>query len=376
MRRALSLAARARGKTSPNPMVGAVVVRRGRIVGEGFHPAAGEPHAEVLALREAGERARGATLYVNLEPCCHLRKRTPPCTPMLIQSGLIRAVVAMEDPQREVSGRGIDLLRKNGILVEVGTMELEAKRLNAAYTHFVERGRPFVMLKVAATLDGWIAAPDGSSRWITGEKARRRVHRLRAEADAVLVGIGTVLADNPLLTARIRGRRDPIRIVLDTHLRIPLSARLLESVGPRTIIATVEGSSSLRFSEIVGRGAEVWTLPERGGKVDLSALMERLAEEKVISLLVEGGSGLSAQMLRGGWIDRLLLFFAPKLMGGADARPIFEGRGAFRLSDAVRLEDLRIERLGEDLLLQGIPEMSAPDRTEDPDPSPQEARRK
>ncbi|HET6369641.1 MAG TPA: bifunctional diaminohydroxyphosphoribosylaminopyrimidine deaminase/5-amino-6-(5-phosphoribosylamino)uracil reductase RibD [Nitrospiria bacterium] len=356
MRRALALAARGRGRTRPNPMVGAVVVGHGKIVGEGFHPEAGKPHAEVFALREAGAKARGATMYVTLEPCSHTRKRTPPCAPALAQSGLRRVVVAMEDPNPDVSGSGIALLRKKGIVVRVGVMEREAKKLNEAYAHFVTAVRPFVTLKLAATLDGRVAAPDGSSRWISGERARTLVHRLRAEADAVLVGIGTVLADDPALTTRIKGKRDPLRIVLDGRLRVPLRSRLfhLDSNAP-TVVAATSLASARKIRRIESLGGKVWVLPGRGGKVELSALMKRLAEEKVTSLLVEGGSRISGALLREGLVDRFLLFLSPKLMGGEDSRPLFSGKGARRLSEAIQLEDARVRRIGDDFLIEGVP---------------------
>lgn len=354
MQRALSLARRGRGRTSPNPMVGAVVVRKGKIVGEGLHPGSGQPHAEVFALKSAGTHTRGATLYVTLEPCCHTQKLTPPCVPTIVQSGLKRVIIGMKDPNPKVSGRGIAYLRKKKVEVNLGVLESEVRKLNEAYTHFVTTGQPFVILKIAATLDGRIAAPDGSSQWITGEKTRRFVHQLRSEVDAVVIGIGTLLVDDPMLTTRIKGGTDPLRIVLDSRLQVPPSARLFHTPSKApTVIVTTPKASSEKSRMIQALGADVWTMPEQGGRVDLSAFIKRLSEEKIVSLMVEGGSQIAGAFLREGYVNKILFFLGAKLMGGEDAQAIFSGRGASTLAEAIALKNVRHQRMGDDLLVEG-----------------------
>ena len=356
---ALCLAAKGRGRTSPNPMVGAVVVSRGDIVGQGSHRKAGGPHAEVLALSQAGSRAKGGTLYVTLEPCSHLKKRTPPCVPLVISSGVRRVVVAMVDPNPQVRGRGVAQLKRAGIRVEVGCLEVEARQLNEAYIHWVQTGRPFTILKAGMTLDGQIATAGGESQWITGEAARLRGHRLRAEVDAVLVGIGTVLRDDPQLTARTGGDpvrlapRQPLRVVVDSRLRIPLRAAVLQRQDEaHTVIATTRAAPSTKIAALQGRGIDVLVLPAAGGHVDLAALWTRLGQLGVTSLLVEGGSDLNAAALRAGLLQRLMCFIAPMLLGGQDAKGLFGGLSPRRLREALPLKNLRSEPVGRDMLIQ------------------------
>lgn len=356
---ALCLAAKGRGRTSPNPMVGAVVVSRGDIVGQGSHRKAGGPHAEVLALSQAGSRAKGGTLYVTLEPCSHLKKRTPPCVPLVISSGVRRVVVAMVDPNPQVRGRGVAQLKRAGIRVEVGCLEVEARQLNEAYIHWVQTGRPFTILKAGMTLDGQIATAGGESQWITGEAARLRGHRLRAEVDAVLVGIGTVLRDDPQLTARTGGDpvrlapRQPLRVVVDSRLRIPLRAAVLQRQDEaHTVIATTRAAPSKKIAALQGRGIDVLVLPGAGGHVDLAALWTRLGQLGVTSLLVEGGSDLNAAALRAGLPQRLMCFIAPLLLGGQDAKGLFGGLSPRRLREALPLKNLRSEPVGRDMLIQ------------------------
>lgn len=356
---ALCLAAKGRGRTSPNPMVGAVVVSRADIVGQGSHRKAGGPHAEVLALSQAGSRAKGGTLYVTLEPCSHLKKRTPPCVPLVISSGVRRVVVAMVDPNPQVRGRGVAQLKRAGIRVEVGCLEAEARQLNEAYIHWVQTGRPFTILKAGMTLDGQIATAGGESQWITGEAARLRGHRLRAEVDAVLVGIGTVLRDDPQLTARTGGDpvrlapRQPLRVVVDSRLRIPLRAAVLQRQDEaHTVIATTRAAPSKKIVALQGRGIDVLVLPAAGGHVDLAALWTRLGQLGVTSLLVEGGSDLNAAALRAGLPQRLMCFIAPLLLGGQDAKGLFGGLSPRRLREALPLKNLRSEPVGRDMLIQ------------------------
>ena len=362
---AVRLAARARGRTSPNPMVGALVVSGRRIVGRGYHRKPGGPHAEVLALRSAGRRARGATLYVTLEPCLHTNKRTPPCVPVLITSGLRRVVVAMRDPNPLVSGRGVSRLRQAGIRVTVGCLLEEAERLNERYVHWMRTGRPFVILKAAMTLDGKIATAGGESRWITGEAARRHAHRLRSEVDAVMVGIGTVLRDDPRLTARLADRRStgsrvrqPLRVVVDSRLRISPAARVLSPgapAGPRpaVVVATTARAPKVRIDRLRRKGVSVIVLPAQQGRVPLRACLSRLARMGVTSMLLEGGSELNASALRAGLVNRVLFYIAPTLLGGRDAKGVIGGQGPQRLADALSVTDLQTRWIGPNLLLEG-----------------------
>ncbi len=352
MRRALRLAARGRGHVSPNPLVGAVVVKRGRVVGEGYHQQVGGPHAEVHALRDAGGKARGATVYVTLEPCCH-HGRTPPCTEALIAAGVARVVAAVGDPDPRVNGRGVKALRKAGIEVEVGVLEREARRLNEAYFKRVTTGLPFVSLKAAMSLDGKIATATGESKWITGEKARAFGHRLRAEHDAVLTGIETVLADDPELTVRLARGRNPLRVVADSRARTPATARIIHADDRPAIIAVTDRAPASRTRALAAAGAEVWTLPAHEGRVDLEALLRRLAEHGVQSVLLEAGGTLAAAALAANLVDRLYLFVASCLVGGAHARTPVEGPGAPRLDECWRVQNLRTRRVGEDVLIMG-----------------------
>ena len=356
---ALRLAAKGRGHTSPNPMVGAVIVNRGKIVGQGSHRKVGGPHAEVLAVSQAGSRANGGTLYVTLEPCSHLKKRTPPCVPLVITSGVRRVVVAMVDPNPQVSGRGIAQLKRAGIQVEVGCLEAEAQQLNEAYIHRVQTGRPFTILKAGMTLDGQIATAGGESQWITGDEARSQAHRLRADVDAVLVGIGTVLRDDPQLTARLGSDpvqlapRQPLRVVVDSRLRIPLRAAVLQrQEDAHTVIATTRLAPLKKIERLQARGIDVLIMPNAGGHLNVTALWTRLGQLGVTSLLVEGGSELNAAVLRAGLPQRLMCFVAPLLLGGQDAKGLFGGISPRRLRDAVLLKNLRMEPVGRDMLVQ------------------------
>lgn len=355
MARALALAARGLGTTSPNPPVGAVVVRRGQVVGEGYHRRAGGPHAEVLALRRAGRRARGATLYVTLEPCCHLDKRTPPCVPAIIAGGIARVVVATRDPNPKVRGCGLVALRRAGLRVDLGVGRAAADQVIEPYRTLVTSGRPFVTLKIASTLDGKIATARGESRWITGPAARRVVHLLRARADAVLTGSGTVLADDPSLTPRMgaaRGRA-PLRIVLDPTLRVPLRAKVLTDRQAPTLIVTTETGAAANRAALRKIGAEVLVLPSRRGRIQWRALLSELGRRGIASLLIEGGAEVNASALRDGAVDRVLFFLAPRLLGGRDAVGAVGGLSPARLSEAVALKRVAVLRVGPDILVEG-----------------------
>ena len=356
MRRALALARRGIGKTSPNPAVGCVIVNEGGIVGEGWHRKAGTPHAEVHALRMAGELARGADVFVTLEPCAHYGK-TPPCTEALIRAGVARVFVGMTDPNPLVSGRGLAALRDASIHVECGVLENECRRVNEPFVKHVTTGRPFVILKSAMTLDGKTATSTGDSRWVTNELSRRYAHRLRAMVDAVMVGVGTLIADDPQLTCRmgVRGR-DPSRVIVDSRLRTPPTAALFGlASSARTLIATTE-PESVRAGALVDAGAELLPCREEDGRVDLADLLLRLGARGVQSVLLEGGRELAGAALRGGLVARVLLFYAPKILCSEDGFGLCGGPGPRLMADAKRLRDITVRRFGEDILVSGYPE--------------------
>ncbi len=355
MRVALRLAARGKGRTRPNPPVGAVVVKAGKVVGAAYHQAAGEPHAEVLALERAGSRAGGATLYSTLEPCLDFPgKRTPPCVPEVVRRRIRRVVIGTEDPNPGIAGRGIAALRRRGVRVDAGILGESAAELIAGFASRVTRGRPRVTLKVAQTLDGKIAAAGGASRWITGPGARHLVHRLRAESDAVIVGIGTVLADDPALTARgIKNARQPVRIVMDGRLRTPPGCRLFTEPGGAVWIATLEDAPREAARALEGRGARLLRLPGRDGRVDLQSLIELLGREGFNEVLLEGGSRLIGAALRQNVVDRVIWMIAPRILGGDDAIVAVGGPSPKNLSEALDLKNVRIRRLGPDLVVTG-----------------------
>jgi diaminohydroxyphosphoribosylaminopyrimidine deaminase/5-amino-6-(5-phosphoribosylamino)uracil reductase len=354
MARALELAERARGLTSPNPMVGAVVVADGQVVGEGFHAAAGRPHAEVEALAVAGDRARGATLYVTLEPCSHWG-RTPPCAPAVLDAGVRRVVAALQDPNPAVAGQGLELLRRAGLTVTVGVLQADAERQNRVFLTAMRQGRPHVTLKAAMTLDGKIADAHGESQWITGEAARREAHRLRSEADAIVVGILTVLRDDPQLTVRLSRPwpREPLRVVLDTQARTPPGARLITAgTADRAVIVVAESAAPAdRLRRLGETGATIVTLPRRGDHVSLPELLGHLHGREIRSLLVEGGAEVHGAFLEAGLVDRVAVFLAPRLMGGREAASMIAGGGR-SLKDALRLGPLSVQAVGEDLLIE------------------------
>ena len=352
MKRALRLAEKGRGRTSPNPMVGAILVKKDDVVGQGYHAKAGEAHAEIIALLRAGEEAKGATLYINLEPCTHYGK-TPPCAPQVIKAGVKRLVIGMEDPNPLVGGKGIKALKKAGLDVRVGILERECRRLNEAFCKYILEKEPFVTLKVAATLDGKIATRGGDSKWISGEDSRRFVHKLRDQVDGVLVGIGTVLTDDPLLTTGIKGGRDPYRIVLDSRLKIPEEARVIGDFPARVVIAATELAPEDKIDRLAKRGVRIMTLPSKEGRVDVKSCLFKLGEIGITSLLVEGGSRVNGSFLDEGLIDKLLLFLSPKVIGDFQAPGIFGGKGVFRLQEAIPLKEMKAKRIGEDVLLEG-----------------------
>ena len=352
MREALGLARRGAGATSPNPMVGAVVVADDAIVGRGYHPHRGDPHAEVFALRDAGVRARGATLYVTLEPCAHWG-RTPPCTEAIIGAGITRVVAAMIDPDPQVRGRGLHRLAEAGVATRVGVAERDALDLNEAFVKHRTAGLPWVTAKWAMTLDGRIATRSGDSRWISGEPSRAAVHEMRAAADAILVGIGTVLQDDPALTARGgAGGRSPRRVILDSTLRVPPGARVLAPDGTPVVVATTERVDPGVRRALEARGAEVFTAGGVDGRVDLRALLRHLARRDVLSVLVEGGSAVLGAFADAGLIDKVVAFVGPLIVGGPAPSPV-GGRGVEALAQAWRVGRLTVRQLGDDAVVEG-----------------------
>jgi diaminohydroxyphosphoribosylaminopyrimidine deaminase/5-amino-6-(5-phosphoribosylamino)uracil reductase len=354
MRMALRLAEKANGRTSPNPMVGAVVVKNGHTVGRGYHRKAGEPHAEAIALKKAGAAAKGATLYVTLEPCSHTNKRTPPCTPLVIQSGVKKVVIAMIDPNPHVSGGGIRTIRKSGIELVTGVLEAEARKLNEAFVKHVTTKMPFVTLKTAQTLDGKIATASGESKWVTDEKAREEGRRLRDINDAILVGINTVLKDNPSLTTRIPGGRDPIRVIVDSKLRIPLNAKvLIQKSAAKTMIATLSNVPEGKIKKLQDAGAEVLPIESAHGRVDLRDLMKKLGKKGIMSVLIEGGAEVNASALKSGIVDKIVMFIAPTIMTGKDSLCSIGGISPEKLGHAIKLRNVTSRFVGQDLMIEG-----------------------
>jgi diaminohydroxyphosphoribosylaminopyrimidine deaminase/5-amino-6-(5-phosphoribosylamino)uracil reductase len=358
MNMALDLAAKGQGFTSPNPMVGAVVVKDDQVVGRGYHKIAGGSHAEVNALEAAGEFAKGATLYVTLEPCNHTG-RTPPCTRKILELGVARVVAAMKDPNPKVAGNGAEFLKQNGVQVTTGICEAQAQKLNEAFVKYVHTGRPFVMAKCAATLDGRIATRTGDSKWVTGESARRYVHQLRHETDAIMVGINTIRNDDPSLTTRLPGSQgsDPARVILDTHLSISPDARVLRqaSAAPTILVAgpPVAGNKKRAFEKA---GARVIEVVLENDLIDMNALMEQLGAMELTSLLIEGGSQVLASAFNRAVVDKVFFFYAPKILGGDDGVPICSGPGAELMGECIGIRDIAVRRLGDDVLIEGYVE--------------------
>ena len=352
MTRALELAARGRGRVEPNPMVGAVLAQGDAVVGEGYHERFGGPHAEVNALAQAGPRARGATLYVTLEPCCHYGK-TPPCTRAVVAAGVSRVVAAVQDPFAAVAGQGFRELAEAGIEVSVGLLEAESRALNAPYFKLRTLGLPFFTAKWAMTLDGKTATRSGDSRWVSSEASRLYVHELRSLADAVLVGVGTVLADDPTLTSRIPNARNPRRVVVDSSARTPLDSQLIRTLDQAPVITAVsEDAPRDRVSRLESAGCQVLVLPARQDRIDLDTLARRLGAMELTNVLSEAGGILTAALLEARLIDRVVVFLAPKLVGGKDAPGAIAGLGIDRMADAIALEGVELRQLDQDILVQ------------------------
>ncbi|MBU4258377.1 MAG: bifunctional diaminohydroxyphosphoribosylaminopyrimidine deaminase/5-amino-6-(5-phosphoribosylamino)uracil reductase RibD [Desulfobacteraceae bacterium] len=357
MKMALDLAKKGLGFTSPNPMVGAVVVKDGRVVGKGFHEAVGGAHAEVNAIDDAKTLTEGGVLYVTLEPCNHMG-RTPPCTLKIIEAGIKRVVVAMKDPNSDVKGGGIDYLKNKGIDVTIGICEDEAKRLNEAFIKYVETGLPFVTLKCAATLDGRIATRTGNARWVSGEESRRYVHKIRHAVDAIMVGVNTVKVDDPSLTSRLDNMNglDPVRIILDTNLSISEEARVLQldsDSDSDTIIITCNSVSENKKRRIEKKGVKVIEAPVKDGLIDLASLMVQLGTLEITSLLIEGGSRVNASALSAGIVDKVIFFYAPKILGGDDGIPMCMGPGPDLMKHCIPVKNINVYRFGDDIMIEG-----------------------
>lgn len=354
MKRAIELSKLGVGHTNPNPLVGAVIVKDGRIIGEGYHAFYGGPHAEVNAFKNASEDVKGATMYVTLEPCSHYGK-TPPCANAIVEKGISKVVVGMEDPNPLVAGRGIEILRNNGIEVITGVLEEEVKKLNEIFIKYITTETPFCILKTAMTLDGKIATVTGDSKWITNQESRKYVHQLRHRVTAIMVGIGTILTDDPLLTTRLDENKgvDPVRVIIDTYARIPLEAKVLNlNSDAKTIVATTEKADKNKLKALEEKGAEIIKTPIRDNKIDLAYLMKALGEKKIDSVLLEGGSTLNYSALNEGIVDKILAFIAPKIIGGSNAKTPVGGEGKKYIKDAFILDNINILRFDQDIMIE------------------------
>ncbi|MCX6631934.1 MAG: bifunctional diaminohydroxyphosphoribosylaminopyrimidine deaminase/5-amino-6-(5-phosphoribosylamino)uracil reductase RibD [Candidatus Solibacter sp.] len=350
MREALDLARKGRALASPNPLVGAILVREGEVVGRGFHTYAGLHHAEIIALAQAGEKARGATLYLNLEPCSH-QGRTPPCVDALILAGVARVVAPVADPNPLVAGQGFAKLREAGVEVEVpAEFAAEAEKLNEPFLHFMRSGRPLVTLKTAITLDGKISAPDDNRGWITSERARAHVQEIRHDSDAILTGIGTVLADDCLLSDRTgRPRCRPLlRIVMDSLLRLPLDSKMVRSAAGDVLLVTTSAAPVERRKQLESRGVQVLAFDGPGGRADLRSIVEWLGRQRYLSLMIEAGSKVNWAALNSGVVDKIFFYYAPKILGGMQSLPVAGGTGRRRRADAIRFRSVQIHPIAPD----------------------------
>lgn len=356
MRRAIELAKKGIGRVNPNPLVGAVIVKDSRIIGEGYHARYGDLHAERSAIRNLTESAEGATIYVTLEPCCHYGKQ-PPCTQAILEQKIARVVVGSRDPNPLVAGKGAAMLREAGVVVEEDFLREECDALNPVFFHFITTKTPYVKMKYAMTADGKIATRTGASKWITGEPARGEVQKMRIACTGIMAGIGTVLADDPMLNVRIPGERSPIRIICDSKLRIPLDSQLCKTAGEFPVIlacAYEEGDAEAEHKKkaLEAMGIRVWNLPDPSGHVDLPELMKCLGRENIDSVLLEGGGILNDSALRAGIVSEVNVFIAPKLFGGDRSKSPVEGLGVTFPSEAVLMDLKEVEQIGEDLLLK------------------------
>ena len=353
MKRALELAELGRGKVAPNPMVGAVIVKAGKIIGEGYHKKYGDNHAEVNAFENATEDVSGATLYVTLEPCAHYGK-TPPCAKRIVKEGIKKVVIGVLDPNPLVAGKGVNILKDAGIEVVVGVLEEECRKINEVFMKYIKTSRPFVLMKYAMSLDGKISTATGKSKWISCEKSRRDVHKLRNNLSAIMVGINTVIKDNPMLNCRIEGGNDPIRIIVDSNLRIPLDSKIVNtSNNISTIVATTHKADKDKIKLLEERNVEVIVAKEKDGRVDITSLIDKLGEKKIDSILLEGGSEINFSCLQEGIVDKVRIYIAPKILGGNNAKGAVGGRGVSEIIDSFNIENIDISTIGSDILVEG-----------------------
>jgi diaminohydroxyphosphoribosylaminopyrimidine deaminase / 5-amino-6-(5-phosphoribosylamino)uracil reductase len=359
MNQAIALAKLAMGQVSPNPAVGAVIVKNDAVIGQGYTQPPGEAHAEVVALRQAGVEARGATMYVTLEPCCH-HGRTPPCTKAIIEAGISQVHVAMLDPNPQVAGKGTATLENAGIQTYLGEAADEAAEIIEAYVKYITTGMPFVAVKFAISLDGKTATRTGDSQWISGEESRRFVHNMRYVCDAVMAGVNTVLADDPRLTARVCGglggtaRRQPLRVIIDSNGRTPPTAKLFKQPG-EVLLVTAHSLDTGKKEALVAAGAEVLELPSQGGRVDLDAMLKELAKREITSVMVEGGGVLAGSFFDSNLVDKVVAFITPIIVGGAEANTPVAGNGVSSIAMARRLENIRVYHFGDDIMISGYP---------------------
>lgn len=353
MRRALDLSMKAEGYVNPNPLVGAVIVKEGKVIGEGYHKKYGEPHAERNAFNSTDEDVAGATMYVTLEPCSHYGKN-PPCADLIVEKKIGKVVVGILDPNPLVAGRGIKKLKDAGIEVKVGVLERECKKVNEVFLKYITTKEPFVLMKNAMSLDGKIATYLGESKWISNEKSRERVQMLRNKYAAIMVGINTVIKDNPELTCRLEGGVNPIRVIVDSKLRIPIESKIVQtSKNVKTIVATTSNCNKEKKAKLEKSGVEVILIEEREGKVDLKKLMKVLGQKEIDSILLEGGGELNFSALKAGIVDKVETYIAPKLIGGKEAKTPVEGKGIDNLSDAYQLENISTKIIDGDILIEG-----------------------
>ncbi|GAA0086467.1 bifunctional diaminohydroxyphosphoribosylaminopyrimidine deaminase/5-amino-6-(5-phosphoribosylamino)uracil reductase RibD [Clostridium sp. CTA-7] len=352
MRMAIELAKKGVGKVNPNPMVGAVIVKDEKVIGEGYHEEYGKAHAEVNAFSSLIEESKGATLYVTLEPCSHYGK-TPPCVDKIIENKIAKVVVGAFDPNPLVAGRGIKKLKDAGIDVVTSVLEEECKKVNEVFMKYIVEKKPFVVLKTAMTLDGKISTPSGESKWITNEESRKEVHKLRNKLSAIMVGVNTVIKDNPELTCRLEGGRNPIRIIVDSKLRIPMESKVVIDKLARTIVATTELANKDRVLDLKKLGVEVIIIKAKNERVDLQSLMVELGKLNIDSILLEGGSTLSFSALEDKIVDKIQAYIAPKIIGGEKSKTPVGGKGIEKLSNAIMLENMKVISVGRDLLIEG-----------------------
>lgn len=353
MEAALKHAKRGTGSTSPNPLVGAVLAKNGKVIACGYHKRPGGPHAEVVALDKAGRKAKGSELFVNLEPCSHFG-RTPPCTERIIKDGVARVVIGMVDPNPINNGRGVKRLRKSGIDVKIGVLEERCKDLNRAFISFVTLKRPYVAIKAAQSLDGKIATFTGNSKWITDANTRRLAHKLRSRADAVLVGLNTIIKDDPLLNVRLcKTKKQPMRIVLDSKLKIPIKSRIIQDKSSRLIIATTRYAAKKRIEQLQKAGVDVFVCKSDNGRVEVGTLLRYLAERDISYLLVEGGGSVIASFLNKRLVDEAFFYISPKIIGGRNAPTSVEGVGVESVNSAIKLNNVALKKINQDILLHG-----------------------